>query len=209
MTIFHDAKFVEIDLLLRRGAHINRSNLVAYEYMIQNFEELQRFYAQYGCSLHQHPDGFFFVTAKNGMLRTRLLPKPCVHLGIFIALKARDPEITRSLGRIPINTFIQDIETSIPRNILQQVYAPKRRETVVDEVISDEIRRSLKTLADLGFIELTDAAIRPLEAINRFAELARYSNEPDEASRLALTVQRGVVFSDGIENEEYEDASDE
>ena len=209
MMIFHDAKFVEIDLLLRRGAHINRSSLVAYEYMSQNFEELQSFYAQYGCALHQHPDGFFYITAKNGMLRTRLLPKSCVHLGIFIALKARDPEITRSLGRIPMNTLIQDIETSIPRSVLQQIYAPKRRDAVVDEVISDEIRRSLKTLSDLGFIEMTDVAIRPLEAINRFSELARYNNEPDESSRLTLSIQRGVVFSEGAENEEYEDTPDE
>lgn len=208
MTIFYETTFVEIDLLLRRGAHINRSNLVAYDYMRQNFEDLQSYYENYGCTLHQHPDGFFYMAIKNAKFRTRLLPKSCVHLGIFIALKARDPEITRSLGRISINTFMQDIETSIPKHVLQQVYAPNRRDAVVDEAISDEIKRSLKTLADLEFIEISDTVIRPLEAINRFAELARFNNDPDENSRLVLT-ERGIVFNSSDENEEYEDGLDE
>jgi chromosome condensin MukBEF MukE localization factor len=202
MTIFYDDKFIEIDLLLRRGGHINRSNLASYDYVCQNFEELQKFYGRYSCSLYQHPDGFFYMAVKGGMFRTRLLPKSCVHLGIFISLKARDPEITRSSGRVPINQLFQDIETSVPREVLQQVYAPNRREAIVDECILDEIKKALKILADLGFIEMTESTIRPLEAINRFAELARYNNEPNEESRSNLTAQRGVVFSDADENDD-------
>jgi len=209
MTIFHDDKFTEVDVMLRRGGHINRSSISSHDYMCQNFEELQKFYGRYGCSLHQHPDGFFYMTVKGGMFRTRLLPKSCVHLGIFIVLKARDPEITRSSGRIPINQLFQDIETSVPREILQQVYAPNRRDAVVDERISDEIKKALKILADLGFVEMTETAIRPLEAINRFAELARHNNEPNDEGHLTLVVQRGVVFHDAAENEEYEGSNDE
>lgn len=197
MTIFHDDEFVEIDLLLRRGGHINRSNMALYDYMCQHLTQLKDFYTRYGCSLYQHPDGFFYAMVKGGKLQTRLLPKSCVHLGMFIALKARDPEITRSSGRIPVNQLLQDIETSVPRDILQQVYAPKRREAFVDEYINDELKKALKTLAELGFIELTDLAIRPLEAISRFAELARSNNDPSDENRLNLIVTRGVVFNEG------------
>ncbi len=209
MIIYHDDKFIEIDLLLRRGGHINRSNLASYDYVCQNFEELQKFYLRYGSSLFQHPDGFFYMSVKGGKFQTRLLPKSCVHLGIFISLKARDPEITRSSGRILINQLFQDIETSVPREILQQVYAPKRREATVDESISDEIKKALKVLNDLGFIEISGSTIRPLEAINRFAELARYNNEPDNEDNLVLTIQRGVVFHDDEDNEQYEGNIDE
>lgn len=204
MTIFHDDKFVEIDLLLRRGGHINRSNLASYEFLCQNFDELRKFYGRYGCSIYQHNDGFFYMTVKGGLLRSRLLPKSCVHLGMFIALKARDPEITRSLGKIPLSLLLQDIETSIPRETLQQVYARGRRESVVDECIADEIKRALKIIADMGFIELTETSIRPLEAIHRFAELARHDNSPDEKTQLHLIIQHGVVFHDAAESEEYE-----
>lgn len=203
MTIFYDDNFIEIDLQLRRGGHINRSNLASHNFMCQNFEVIQRFYGRYGCALHQHPDGFFYMTVKGGKFQTKLLPKSCVHLGIFIVLKARDPEITRSSGRIPLNQLFQDIETSVPREILQQVYAPNRREAIVDERISDEIRKALKILADLGFIEMTETVIRPLEAINRFAELARHNNEPNEEGLLTLALERGIVFHDAAEKEEF------
>lgn len=209
MTIFHTDQFVEIDLLLRRGAHINRSSLAQYEFLCQNYGELQTFYRRYGCSLFQHPDGFYYMTVKGGLMRSRLLPKSCVHLGEFIALKARDPEITRSLGRIAISQLLLDIETLVPRETLQAVYAPKRRDAVVDEYISDEIMRALKILADLGFIEMTDTAIRPLEAIHRFAELARHDNAPGDDAKLHLNTQRGVVFHDAGAEEEYEGNGDD
>lgn len=199
MTIFYDDTFVEIDLLLRRGGHINRSDMALYDYMCQHLQELKEFYARYGCSLYQHPDGFFYATIKGGRLQTRLLPKSCVHLGMFIALKARDPEITRSSGRISISQLLLDIETSVPRDILQQVYAPNRREATVDECINDELKKALKVLSELSFIEMTDSAIRPLEAISRFAELARSNNDPSDEGRLNLIVTRGVVFSEGVE----------
>lgn len=205
MTIFHDDQFVEIDLILRRGAHINRSNLASYEFLSQNFAELEEFYRRYGCSLLQHPDGFFFMTVKGGLMRTRLLPKSCMHLGQFIGLKARDPEITRSHGRIAITQLLKDIETLVPRETLQAVYAPGRRDTTVDECISEEIMKALKLLGDLGFIEIVDKAVRPLEAIGRFSELARHDNDPNDDARLHLTIRRGVVFdcdaTSGIEEE--------
>jgi len=207
MTIIQDDEFVEIDLLLRRGGHINRSNMALYDYMCQHLVELKDFYNRYGCMLYQHPDGYFYMTVKGGKFQTRLLPKSCVHLGMFIALKARDPEITRASGRISVSQLLQDIETSVPRDILQQVYAPNRREAVVDECINDELKKALKTLGDLGFIELTDVSMRPLEAIGRFAELARNNNEPSDESRLNLIVSRGVVFQEG--GDESEGDSDE
>lgn len=209
MTIFHDEQFVEIDILLRRGAHINRSSLAQYGFLCQHYDELQAFYRRYGCSLLQHPDGFFFMTVKGSLMRTRLLPKTCMHLGEFIALKARDPEITRSLGRISISQLLQDIETLVPRATLQAVYAPGKRDATVDESISEEITKALKLLADLGFVEMADKAIRPLEAIHRFAELARHDNDPSDDAKLHMTVQRGVVFHDAGANEEYERTGDD
>ncbi|MDX9958624.1 MAG: hypothetical protein RBT68_09305, partial [Spirochaetia bacterium] len=142
---------------------------------------------------------------------SRILPKPCVHLGIFIALKTRDPEITRASGRISLGNLLQSIETSVPRETLQKIYAPKQRETSTDTRITEEINKALKMLAELRFLEIQGSAIKPLEAIHRFADLARHDNEPDELSRLVLTEQRGVVFqaSDEEIEEEIEEDRDE
>lgn len=202
MTIFHDDQFVEIDLLLRRGAHINCSNLSAYEFLSQNYDDFREFYRRYGCSLLQHPDGFYFMTVRGSLMRTRLLPKSCMHLGQFIALKTRDPEITRSLGKIAVSQLLKDIETLVPRETLQAVYAPGRRDATIDECISDEIMKALKLLGELGFIEIADKAVRPLEAIQRFSELARHDNDPSDDAKLHMTIQRGVVFAAATSNDD-------
>ncbi|MBC2731172.1 chromosome partition protein MukE [Thiobacillus sp.] len=198
-----DRHFVDADLILRRGGHINRSNLSLYQFLIDNFDDFKTFYQGYQCELVQHSDGFFFLLSKGGLIPCRILPKTCVHLGMFIALKTRDPEITRSSGRISLFNLMQSIETSVPRETLQLVYAPKQRESTSDNRIAEEIRKALKTLADLRFIELQGDTIKPLEAINRFAELARHDNNPDEMSRLVLTEHKGVVF------QAYEEESEE
>ena len=202
--IYLDKHFVGADLILRRGGHINRSNLSFYQFLIDNFDELRRFYQGYQCELVQHPDGFFYLLSKGGLIPTRLLPMPCVHLGMFIAMKSRDPEITRSSGRISLENLLQSIETSVPRESLQKVYAPKQRESSADTRIAEEIQKALKMLAEMRFLEIQGDTIRPLEAIQRFAEMARHDNNPDELSRLVLSEQRGVVFQTPDESTEEE-----
>lgn len=202
--IYLDKHFVGADLILRRGGHINRSNLPFYQFLIDNFDELRRFYQGYQCELVQHPDGFFYLLSKGGLIPTRLLPMPCVHLGMFIAMKSRDPEITRSSGRISLENLLQSIETSVPRETLQKVYAPKQRESSADTRIAEEIQKALKMLAEMRFLEIQGDTIRPLEAIQRFAEMARHDNNPDGLSRLVLSEQRGVVFQIPDESTEEE-----
>lgn len=208
--IYLDKHFVGADLILRRGGHINRSNLSFYQFLIDNFDELRSFYQGYQCELVQHPDGFFYLLSKSGLIPTRLLPMPCVHLGMFIAMKSRDPEITRSSGRINLENLLQSIETSVPRETLQKVYAPKQRESSADTRIAEEIQKALKMLAEMRFIEIQGDTIRPLEAIQRFAEMARHDNNPDELSRLVLSEQRGVIFQtpDQSTEEELEESGE-
>jgi chromosome partition protein MukE len=192
--IFSNHNFVDIDVILRQGGHINRSDIVLYQFLCANYEELRSFYERYQCSLVQHPDGFFFLLSQGSILPSRLMPKTCMHLGMFIALKMRDPEITRSSGKMTVKQLLQSIETSVPRETLQRIYAPKQREASQYERITEEIMRALRILEDLRFLVIKDSVIRPTEAINRFAELARHDNEPDPAAQEALLIQRGVMF---------------
>lgn len=192
--MFFDRRFVEADISLRRGGHINRSDLLLYQFLIDNYEDLARFYASYESELIQHPDGFFFLLTTGGHIPSRLLPLPCVHVGMFIALKMRDPEITRSSGRLKLDWLLQSIGASVSRDTLQRVYAPKQKEASADAKITEEIQRALRILAELHFVELQGDAIKPLEAIHRFAEMARHENTPDDLARIVLSEQRGVVF---------------
>lgn len=203
-------RFAECDVILRQGGHINRSDLALYQFLCDHYADMTQFYRGYGCNLIQHPDGFFFLLAQDSMIRTRLLPLPCVHLGMFIVLRMRDPEITRSSGRIRTESLLQAIETSVPRETLLKVYAPKQREASADARIAEEIQRALTTLANLRFLGIQGDVIRPLEAIHRFAELARHENTPDDLARMLLTEQRGVVFeAEGEAPEETEDQEED
>jgi chromosome partition protein MukE len=207
--MYLERRFAECDVILRQGGHVNRSDLAHYQFLCDHYDDLTQFYKGYGCNLVQHPDGFFFLLAQNSMLRTRLLPLPCVHLGMFIALRMRDPEITRSSGRIRTDSLLQAIDASVPRETLLRVYAPKQREASADARVTEEIQRTLKTLANLRFLEIQGDVIRPLEAIHRFAELARHENTPDDLARMLLTEQRGVVFQEEGESEAPEEIEDQ
>jgi len=202
--IYLTRQFIESDLILRRGGHINRSNLPLYQFVTDHYDNLDQFYLGYQCKLTQHQDGFFYLLSKGGLIPTRLLPLPCIHLGMFIALKMRDPEITRSSGKIDLDGLLRSIEVSVPRETLQKVYAPKQREASVDTKITEEIQKALKDLARLNFVEIKGEIIRPLESINRFAELARHDNSPDELARIVL-MDRGVVFQESDEDDSEDD----
>lgn len=192
--IFFAKEFAEIDTALRLGKHLSRRDYGTHEFITRHFDDLERFYAGYGCRLVQHPDGFFFLLARGGMMPTRRLPRSVMHLGMFIALKTRDPELTRSDGRMSVDGLIRDLETSIPADTLSKVYAPKQKEVLTGSRVHEEIMRAMRTLAELGFIDMLGEQIHALEAIQRFAELARHNNTPDQTARIGLAVQRGVAF---------------
>lgn len=198
--VFASLNFVEIDVILRRGGNINRSDIHLYQFICDNYDELRSFYERFGCNLVQHPDGFFFLLSRGDVLRSRLMSKPCMHLGMFIALKMRDPEITRSSGKFSTAQLLKAIETAVPHETLQRVYAPKQREASQYERIAEEILRALKVLEDLRFLKVKEDTIRPTEAINRFAEVARHVGDSNPAAREALLTQRGVTFSDAEED---------
>jgi len=194
--IYLDPRFARSDVALRRGAHISRIDYADYQFITENFDAIERFYENYGCRIAQHPEGFFFLLAKGGMLPVKTLPKSAMHLGMFIAMKARDPEITRSNSRIAIESLLKDLETSVPAATLQATYAPKQKEASSGAKVVEEVQRCLRLLNQLGFIDMDGENLTPRDAIRRFEDLARHNNAPDEMTRLALEVQRGVVFDE-------------
>ena len=208
--IYTTQNFAEIDVALRRGKHISRSDITSYEFVTQNFDAFEEFYAAYGVRLIQHPDGFFFLLARGSMMPTRVLRQSAMHLGMFIALKKQDPELTRTDGQMSISGLIQDLETSVPAETLAKIYAPKQKASLEGERIHSEVIRTLKVLQELDFIEMQGDTLTPLDAVNRFMELARHSNAPNEIGKAGLEVQRGVVFGlqGEVEGEESDDSTD-
>lgn len=197
--IFLEKYFAETDVILRGGGNINRSEIALYEFCTQEFEMLERFYLNLECSFIKHPDGFFFLSPVGNMLPQRRLSKACINVGQILALLSRDPEITRTSGRIEVSVILKTIDTMVPREIQKAIYAPSTRESNTDKNISDEVRKALKHLAELKFIRFlpgTDVFIIN-ESINRFAEIARYDNKIEDTKKAILESSRAIVFTTG------------
>lgn len=43
--IYLDPRFARSDVALRRGAHISRTDYADYQFVAENFDEIERFYA--------------------------------------------------------------------------------------------------------------------------------------------------------------------
>lgn len=194
MLIYEDPLFARIDVQLRRGGNINRSDPAAFAHIGLRFSEYEHFYSQYGSAIQLHPDGCYFLSVTDGLLPSRNLPRACIHLGMVIELKSRDPAVTRTLERISIPDLLHEMRATIPRDTLHRVYAPKNREMTMDRAIEEKYRASIQELARLSFIERIADLLRPLEAIHRFADVARYNNHPDRDQALRLAVRSGIFI---------------
>lgn len=193
MSVLFTRQFAQADTALRQGKHISRQEYKDYEFVSHNFDEMERFYLTYQCRLVQHPDGFFYLLPRGDLMPVKTLPAAAMHLGQFIALKCRDPDITRTDGRINTAALINDLETTIPAETLSRVYGRKQKEVLSGERIHEEVRRALRLLGELRFVRIEGEEIVPTEAIARFMEMARHGNEPSEQAALAMALMRGVV----------------
>ncbi|MEO3690032.1 chromosome partition protein MukE [Roseateles paludis] len=202
-----DPRFAAVDVLLRSGGQVNRSDFADYEYLSTQLDELQRFYAGYQATLVQHPDGFFFLQAQDGLIPTRRLPRSTMHMGQFVCSKCRDPEITRTSGVLSVRQIVQELESALTKTELLRIYAPRHGRTVAPARAHEQMQKSLRELARLRFVRIKGDALTPAESIHRFAELARHGNEPDELGALSLQ-GRGVVLDPDELDEAGEEAGD-
>jgi chromosome condensin MukBEF MukE localization factor len=207
--LFTDKQFVDADVRLRRGGHVTTEDVWLYEFLTRNFGELQQYYAAYGSTLIQHEDSFFFLQPhRDGVLRTRELSKGTMLVGQAVALLTRDPETTKSAGLLSQEMVLQVLE-SLPVDTLRKTFVPKRREATLHQGIRDAVAQALRQLSDLDFIRRKGELFFATSAINRFMELARHGNDPDDDARTFLTEQRGVVFeSPPEESEDGDEAND-
>lgn len=204
--LFTDKQFVDADVRLRRGGHVTTEDVWLYEFMTKNFDELQHFYSAYGSTLMQHEDSFFFLLPqRDGVLRTKELSKGTMLVGQAIARLTRDPETTKSAGLLSQEMVLQVLE-SLPVDTLRKTFVPKRREATLHQGIREAVGQALRQLAALDFIRWKGEVFFATSAINRFIELARHGNAPDEDAKIYLTEQRGVIFE--APPEEPEDSDD-
>lgn len=204
-----DQRFVDIDLALRRGTHIDRDDADWYAYLLDAQGVLEPFYRRYGCELIQRSDGYFFLLPTGDKVSKRLLGLPEMIVGQGAALLYLDPSTVESGGVVSKDDLLSHLAAVMGTDLLVGVFNPKRKrmdERVAQETVRQRVNEGLRKLAQLGFVTVSDdSRVHLRSSLMRFADPVRGAGSPREA--LEKLIARGEVSipSDGP----LEDGTDE
>lgn len=190
-----DQRFVDVDLALRRGQHIDRDDADWYAYLLDAQAVLEPFYRRYGCELVQRADGYFFLLPTGDKVPRRLLGLPEMIVGQGAALLYLDPSTVESGGVINKDDLLSHLAAVMGTDALVAVFNPKRKrldERVAQETVRQRVGEGLRKLAQLGFVTLSeDQRIHLRSALMRFADPVRGAGSPRDA--LEKLIARGEV----------------
>lgn len=191
----NDQRFVDVDLALRRGQHIDRDDADAYAYLMDARSVLEPFYQRYACELVHRTDGYFFLLPLSDKVPRRLLGIPEMIVGQAAALLYLDPATIERGGVLTKDDILSHLAAIMGTDALVAAFNPKRKrmdERVAQETVRQRTAEALRKLAQLGFVSpLEDGQIRLRGALMRFADPVRGAGSPREA--LEKLIARGEI----------------
>lgn len=211
LSAIEDDRFVEVDLALRRGRHVDRQDEDWYAYLLEAQAALESFYRRYGCELVHRSDGYFFLLPTTEQLPRRQLSLPDMLVGQAVALLYLEPTSVESGGVVTRETVLAHLATVLGSEALMRAFNPKKRridERVAQQTVRTKVGEALRRLATLGFVELLEGEqLRLRPALMRFAEPVRNADSP--AAALARLLASGeVVLEDEHPQPAGEDAEE-
>ncbi len=200
--------FVDVDLALRRGRHIDRDDVAWYGFLTDAQAQLERFYRRYGAELVQRTDGFFFLLPSGDKLGRRHLSPSEMLVGQGLTLLYLDPATVEQGGVTTREALLSQLSASMGTEQLMAAFnaAKKKRldERVAQEMVRSRVSEAIRRLAGLGFVELLpDDRIRLRASLMRFAEPVRGSGADIEALN-KLVASGEVALTEGDEGDDSE-----
>ena len=190
-----DDRFVDVDLALRRGRHVDRDDADWYGYLLDARQVLEPFYQRYACELVHRTDGYFFLLPVGEKVPKRQLGLPEMIVGQGAALLYLDPSTIESGGTVSKEDILSHLAAVMGTDALVSAFNPKRKrldERVAQEAVRQRVAEGLRKLSALGFIELLENEhLRLRSALMRFADPVRAAGSPREA--LERLVARGEI----------------
>lgn len=206
-----DELFPEVDLALRRGRHIAREDGVTYEFLVDALDHLEPLYRRFGAELIHRTDGYVYLLPSGDRLGRRVLSAGEMLVGQALALTYLDPATLQLGGVVGRHVLLQRLSGLLGREDLVRTLNPRRRrfdERVAEETVRTKVAEALRSLAELGFVDLPgDDLIRLRPALQRFAEPVRGTADP--AAALARLVACGEVVLPDDADEATDDAESE
>lgn len=202
-----DENFPEVDLILRRGRHIDRDDATLYAYLSDAADKLEPFYRRFGCELVHASEGYYYLLPTSDKLGRRHLSVPEMLVGQALALLYLDPATLQNGGLVTKQDALSRLASVTGTDALMQAFNPKRKrmdERVAEETVRAKFAEALRRLAALGFIDLLDNdTIKLRSPLMRFAEPVKGEGSSLEA--LERLVARGeLVLGTGDDEEDSE-----
>lgn len=194
--IILDELFPEIDVGLRLGCHIDRSDGERYSFLVEAQVHLEEFYRRYGCELVHSSDGYFYLLPTRNELGRRHLSPAEMLVGQTLALAYLEPATASAGGVLVREQILSRLAGLVGERELVLALNPRRRkydERIAQETVRTEVARALRGLARLGFIQLIEPDQLKLRSpILRFADPVR--GLEDAAMALARLVSEAKVM---------------
>lgn len=207
-----DNLFPEVDLLLRRGRHIGREDDVSYAFLVDALEYLEPFYQRFGAVLVHKSDGYFYLLPSGERLGRAQLAASEMMVGQALALLYLDPATLQLGGIVGKEALLQRLSGLVGPENLVRTLNPRRRkydERIAAETVRIKVAAAMRSLADLGFVDLLDDdrfRLRP--ALMRFAEPVRSASDPAGAIERLIAHGEITTPDDQAEGATDEDTDD-
>lgn len=202
-----DQRFVDVDLALRSGRHIDHDDADWYAYLLDAQAVLELFYRRYGCELVHRSDGYFFLLPTGDKVAKRLLGVPEMVVGQGAALLYLDPATIESGGVVTKEDLLSHLAGVMGTDTLVAVFNPKRKrmdERLAQETVRQRVAEGLRKLTQLGFVKISeDNRLHLRSALMRFADPVRGAGSPRDA--LEKLIARGEVSIPTDPSEDIED----
>jgi chromosome partition protein MukE len=176
--VFNDKRFPVVDVALRKGIHFTEDDIDSYKFLVEAREHLSAFYLKYSAEVIYDPEGYIFLSPKEGVFRQGKLKPGEMILGQVLALFTTDPKSLRDGGKIKVEDILLRLSHLLPTDQLAGLfYAQRKRKSRTDldeKKFRETVEKYLRTLCSLGFaVQTKDGCIRPLKSVFRFTPFAR------------------------------------
>ncbi len=208
-VVQHDL-FPEVDLLLRRGRHLGREDDAEYAFLHDAMDYLEPFYRRFGAELVHKTDGYFYLLPSGDRMGRSQLSAGEMLVGQALALLYLDPSNLQH-GFVTWEALLQRLAGLVGPEDLVRTLNPRRRkydERIAAETVRTKVSSALRTLADLGFLDLLgDDRYHLRPALMRFAEPVRSLSDP--AAAMEQLIATGDIELPELDSGDDDDDADE
>ena len=210
IDVLSDDVFPSVDCQLRAGKHIGQEEFGHYSFLNNAQPFLAKFYRRYNCQLvraNEEVGDYFYLHSFGSLLGNRKLSVPAMKVGMALGYMVCDPEYMDRQIQLP--RLIATLKLLLGEDRFYADFNPAkakwRNTDLDDDKIIGELRRAVRQLHDLGFVNFSRRGgeiISVLSPIYRFLDPIRGIGDLEESLKK-------MIADNVVENDDFDDAPED